>query len=415
MPPLADLARDGVGVVALAGLLATAHRHPRPPTEALISVVAAAAVVASGLLGLDAAWDAVRPLLPVVGFLVAILVVSEVCARAGLFEAAAHRVQDHSRGRPGRLLLGVFVLAAIVTTVLSLDATVVLLTPVVVHAARRVGTSPRPGAYACLRLANSGSLLLPVSNLTNLLAMPSLGLTFAGFAARMALPLVVVLLIEYAGLRLLLRTDLATATDPEPEAGEPPRAEPVPLATVVAMLVAFAALSPLGVEPVWPAAVAAVVLLAWARTRHLVDAPGAVRAAHPAFAVFVLALGIVVAGLARGFLGTVTAHLLPGGTGFVDLLAIAAVATLAAALLANLSATLLLVPLLSGTAPILAALLGLTIGAGLTWTGSLANLLWRRTLARQDITPSSRTFHRVSLVLTPVALVGATAALALVT
>ena len=46
-----------------------------------------------------------------------------------------------------------------------------------------MGTPTRPGAYACLRMANSASLLLPVSNLTNLLAMPHLDLTFAGFAA----------------------------------------------------------------------------------------------------------------------------------------------------------------------------------------------------------------------------------------
>ena len=40
----------------------------------------------------------------------------------------------------------------------------------------------------------------------------------------------------------------------------------------------------------------------------------------------------------------------------------------------------LLAPL--GTPAVLAALLGLNIGSGLTWTGSLANLLWRRTLVR---------------------------------
>src|SRR4029079_8001939 len=90
-----------------------------------------------------------------------------------------------SHGRPDRLFLGVFLLAALVTTVLSLDATVVLLTPIVVGAAATLGTSDRPGAFACLRMANSASLLLPVSNLTNLLALPYLGLDFVGFAAPM--------------------------------------------------------------------------------------------------------------------------------------------------------------------------------------------------------------------------------------
>lgn len=389
-------------------------------------MLAGAAVVATGLVSPAGAWSATRPLLPVVGFLVAILVVADVCARAGLFEVAADVVRRRAGHRPGVLFLGIFVLAAITTTVLSLDATVVLLTPVVIHAARSLRVSPRPGAYACLRLANSGSLLLPVSNLTNLLAMPHLHLTFGGFAARMALPLAVVLVVEYAGLRLLFRPDLAP---PAPDDGPPttptaiPTAPPteetrtsfhvLPLVVVAAMLAAFAALSPAGVEPVWPAAVAGVVLIVWARRRRLIDAREAVHAANPSFALFVLALGVVVAGLSRGFLGNAVSHLVPAGNGFADLLLIAVIATVAAAVLANLSATLLLVPLLSGTDQILAALLGLGIGAGLTWTGSLANLLWRRTLARQGVTPSTLTFHRVSLLLTPVALVAATAALAL--
>ena len=136
-----------------------------------------------------------------------------------LFAAAARLVGRASRGRPDRLLLGVFLLAALVTTVLSLDATVVLLTPIVVGAAAALGTSDRPGAFACLRMANSGSLLLPVSNLTNLLALPYLDLDFLGFAGRMAPVLLVVLVVEYVGLRLLFRRELtvqspSTGTSP---------------------------------------------------------------------------------------------------------------------------------------------------------------------------------------------------------
>jgi arsenical pump membrane protein len=422
VPALPDLLADVVGVASLGGLLITAHRHPRPRIEALAALVAAGLTLATGLLGAHAAWSALRPLLPVVGFLVAILMVAEVCARAGVFEAAAQTVRRHSAGSPQRLLLGVFVLAAIVTTVLSLDATVVLLTPVVVAAARGLGTSPRPGAYACLRLANSGSLLLPVSNLTNLLAMPHLGLSFGGFAARMALPLVAVLLVEYAGLRLLFRADLsAPAPTRAPDLARADHADgpfagreiAVPTVVVALMLAGFAVLGPLGVEPWVPAAVAAIVLVGWGHRRGLIIPARAIRAAHPAFALWVLALGLVVAGLSRAFLGDAIGHLLPHGHAYPDLLLVAAVATLASAVLANLSATLLLLPLLAplGTTVVLAGLLGVTIGAGLTWTGSLANLLWRRTLVADGLVPNTVRFHRVSLLLTPVALAVATAAL----
>ncbi|WGL53408.1 ArsB/NhaD family transporter [Nocardioides sp. BP30] len=409
-----------IGVVCLLALLVTAHRHPRPRTEALVAVAAVALTLVTGYLGLHAAGDAIRPLAPVVGFLVAILVVSEVCARAGLFAAAAELVRRRSRHSPQRLFGGVFVLAALVTTVLSLDATVVLLTPVVIGAARGLGASGRPGAYACLRLANSGSLLLPVANLTNLLALPYLSLTFGGFAVRMALPLVATLVVEYVGLRLLFAGELRAPATPATPAATPVAAADgrgwrLPAAVVTVMLIAFGALSPFGVDPWVPAAIAAAILLGWGVRRGILSPADAVRAANPSFALWVLALGVVVAGLSADFLGDLVGRLLPDGTGFADLLLIAVIGTLASALLANLSATLLIVPVLAplGDTAVLAALLGLTIGAGLTWTGSLANLLWRRTLARDGITPGNGRFHLVSLTLTPVALVAAVAALTL--
>jgi arsenical pump membrane protein len=67
-----------------------------------------------------------------------------------------------------------------------------------------------------------------------------------------------------------------------------------------------------------------------------------------------------------------------------------------------------------GSTAVLAALLGLNIGSGLTWTGSLANLLWRRTLRRHDRSPANAAFHRVSLTLTPVSLLAAVVTLWLV-
>jgi arsenical pump membrane protein len=57
----------------------------------------------------------------------------------------------------------VFVVASVMTAALSLDATVVLLTPMVLATAAGVGARPRPHLYAYGHLANSASLLLPVS------------------------------------------------------------------------------------------------------------------------------------------------------------------------------------------------------------------------------------------------------------
>jgi arsenical pump membrane protein len=390
-------------------------RHPSGRTEATAGALAAVATLSTGMLTSGDLRRVLGELGPVVAFLVTILVVAEACARSGLFVYAAQLVVRTSAGRPRALFTGVFVLAALVTVALSLDATVVLLAPLVVAAAVTLGDSPWPGAFACLRMANSASLLLPVSNLTNLLALPYLHLTFTGFAAAMAPVWLVVLIVEYVGLRLLFAEDLhLPAPVPPPRPELPPRPT-VPLVAVALMLTAFGVLSPLGVEPFWVSGVTAVGLACWGLATGVLSSRRIAHAAHLGFAVYVLGLGVVVAALTRGGLGTLVAGLLPSDTGFWGLLAVAGLATLLCAAFTNLSATLLLVPLVAplGTSALLAALLGLNIGAGLTWTGSLANLLWRRTLVRQGLAPGSGDFHRVSLTLTPIALVAATAALSL--
>jgi arsenical pump membrane protein len=125
--------------------------------------------------------DEVRALGPTVGFLAAILVLAHLAGAEGVFRYAGSAAARFSRGSPRRLLVMVFVIAATVTAALSLDATVVLLTPVVFATAAAVRVPARPHVYACTHLANSASLLLPVSNLTNLLAFTASGLGFVRF------------------------------------------------------------------------------------------------------------------------------------------------------------------------------------------------------------------------------------------
>ena len=173
---------------------------------------------------------------------------------------------------------------------------------------------------------------------------------------------------------------------------------------------------------------AAVVLLAWGARRRLVGPRAAVAALHPSFVLFVLSLGVVVAAIGEGFLGellaSVVRELVPTGSdgvasSFAALLVVAVVATVLANVVTNLSATLLLVPVVAplGTTAVLAALVGLNVGSGLTLSGSLANLLWRRGLAARGgpaigDRPTLGDFHRVSLVVTPLSILAAVAALA---
>src|SRR6478672_2927469 len=138
--------------------------------------------------GLPEAVSAVETLGPTIGFLAAILVIAHLADVDGVFRWIGGLLVAGSRGSAQRLLTLVFVVASLTTALLSLDATVVLLTPVLLGAVRRLQVSGAPPVYAAAHLSNTASLLLPVSNLTNLLAFHASGLTFVGFAALMAGP-----------------------------------------------------------------------------------------------------------------------------------------------------------------------------------------------------------------------------------
>lgn len=70
-------------------------------------------------------------------------------------------------------------LCVAVTTFLSLDTTAIMLTPLIVALARRNGLSPVAMALSVVWVANLASLPLPVPNLSNLLALPAFGGTYA--------------------------------------------------------------------------------------------------------------------------------------------------------------------------------------------------------------------------------------------
>jgi arsenical pump membrane protein len=395
---------DVVPLLALGGLLAAAYAHPRAWVESAVAVLAAGAVLATGTLGRSDLGTERRHLLPVVLFLMAILVVAECCRASGLFAAVGDRL---SAGGTAHWMYAVaFAVAAATTVALSLDATVVLVTPVVLAASAAAGISNRPFALVCVRLANTASLLLPVSNLTNLLALPDLHLSFGRFALLMAPVWLLALAIEYAVHRAWFRHELAAT--PISRVMDPRPLPWFPLIVVVMMLAGFAIASGLGLAPAWVAGAAAVLLGVRALRCGELGYAAAVRSAQAPFAVFVLALGLVVAALGSGPAGDRLADLVPSGHGLAALLAVAGLGAVLANLVNNLPATLLLVPLVAplGSTAVLATLIGINLGSSMTWSGSLANLLWRRTVAASGETVSSRDFHLVALLATPASVVG---------
>jgi arsenical pump membrane protein len=370
-----------------------------------VAAPAAVLVVAIGLVGVDTVGDTLDRLAPTLAFLAAVFVLAEVARDAGLFTAAGAWMGSRA-GSSRRLVLVVSAVAVLVTVLMSLDATAVLFTPVVVHLVQTRDARSEPSLLATTQLANASSSLLPVSNLTNLLVFSATGLTFGGFALRMALPTV-------AATSIVVGT--AIRADGRDVPNDRPPTDPVSLdgfarfvvGAFVTLLVAFFVGSAAGVDPAWIALGGAVVVGVAAVVRGRARPRALLAASAPRFLLFVVALAVVVDAAVTHGLGDAARDVLPHGDGLVALLAMTGLAALLANLVNNVPATLVLSSVVpaGSTGQLLAMLLGVNVGPNLTYTGSLATLLWRRVVRAAGIEPSRGAFFRFAVIATPAALV----------
>ncbi|RPA60011.1 arsenic transporter [Gordonia oryzae] len=402
-----------LALVAVIGIAVSAQRL----SPAIIAVPAAVLLPLLGVVSWSQVRDELEFIAPTIGFLAAMLVVAEVCARTGVFAWVGQLLADWSRGSPRQLLRLVFVAAALTTAVLSIDTTIVLLTPVAVATARRIGARATPVGTATAHLANSASTLLPVSNLTNLLAFSATGLGFLSFAGLMAAPWVVAIVVEYVIFRVFFAGDLPTARAPDTAhtPADTPR-RPAPVGTLILLgllLCGFVIAEPLGLSLAAIAGVgAAVMLIVPMRKAPAVTAVRALRAVNLGFLAFVAALGIIVLPIRLGPIGGAITHLIPDGNSLWALLAVATLAAVAANVLNNLPATLLLLPMVAHDPGLaLAMLLGVNIGPNLAYFGSLANLLWRDVMRRHTIAPPTRRYVLLGTLTVPPTLIAAVVAL----
>jgi arsenical pump membrane protein len=338
---------------------------------------------------------------PVLLFLALIQVVADLCDDAGLFDVSAHIAARSARGSRLGLFLLFTLLATVATWVLSIDTTAVLLAPIGLALATELGISALPFAFASVWLANSASLLLPVSNLTNLLAQGHLHLPATAFMRATWAPQLAVLVVVL--VVLLLRHRRALRGGYEVPRGLPEHDRVlVVLAAAVVVLIGTAVVA--GVTA-WVAALAAVVVLVagFAVRRPEAVHPSRLLAMVPwpviGFAVVLFALVHVVvdegSSLLQALFGT--------GGSLGALLQLAGVSTVLANLIDNLPAYLVAEPFAGSTPRLVTVLVGVNVGPMLLVWGSLANLLWLRACRSRGLHISALRFGLEGLLVVPAA------------
>jgi arsenical pump membrane protein len=404
MSPPSPISRNGA---TLSGLVGEIWGR----VLALVGVLSAAlALVFDRVDARSAASQVWSPFVLVAG----LLLVGLVADQDGLFSAAGRRLADAAPNGVA-LFAGATLLVAGVTALLNLDTSVVFLTPVLVYAARRRGQGEAALLVGCLLLSNAGSLLLPGSNLTNLIVLGHLHLSGGQFFAHMALPWLgavaltglVIALAERQSLRARPRADeprgtgseakLASASsDPEPTT----RILGLGSLGVLAVTVVVVALR----NPALPVVGVGLLVIAARLVTRREDLDHVLGVLGLPVLVGLFGIALALGTLGRSWAGpaTLLTHLDAVGT--------AVVAAVATVVVNNLPAAALLA---SRVPPHPYALLvGLNVGPNLFVTGSLAWILWWRTASSAGSTPPVRRAVVLGLVTVPLAMAAALGLLA---
>jgi arsenical pump membrane protein len=412
--PATDRPVSGTETVVEASGPPTGGRRWRPDALTWIAIavtVLGVAAVVFGPLAVSDAAATLKRVLPLLIFLGFVVILAELTAKAEVFDVVAGRIAIIGGGNYLALFVLCVLLAAATTTFLNLDTTAVLLTPVMLAVAKAMRIHPLPLAMTTVWLSNTASLLLPVSNLTNLLAYNRVGLTPAEFAGRMLLPQIASVLATMACLWLFYwrrgRRGADRYTPPTPH--RPHDRVLFVLASVAC--VSFVVLILTGVPLAWTTgACAAAVLIGFLirdrRSLHW-------RLVPIRLLCFVTGLFLVMQAVGRLGLNHVLRAIMSADPGVQGTIRAAATGAGLSNLINNLPsyvAAEAAVPVANHT-QLLGLLLGTDIGPIVVPWASLATLLWYERCRAHGVNVSWRRFILTGTVTAAAALAISTAAL----
>ena len=149
----------------------------------------------------------------VILLLFGMMIIVGVLRRTGLFEYLAILSAKRARGRPIAIMILLVVITAIASALLDNVTTVLLIAPVTVLLADRIGVSPVPLLVAEVFASNIGGTATLVGDPPNIIIGSAAGLSYLDFLVNLG-PIVVVLLVVFSfQARWMFRRELTFQPD----------------------------------------------------------------------------------------------------------------------------------------------------------------------------------------------------------
>ncbi|HEY3833200.1 MAG TPA: SLC13 family permease [Acidimicrobiia bacterium] len=369
----------------------------------------ARAVLAAGAVAFVVAWVAApadaraaafatwRPFVLVAG----LLLVGVVAHENGLFDALGRVLARAPLGRSGFVLAGLFVVAT-VTALLNLDTAAAFVTPVLLLGVMHRGDTDERLLYGTLLMCNAASLLLPGSNLTNLIVLSSEHHTGANFASAMWPAFVAAVVVTAVFVVCTRRRRdrggppvVPQTVDKSTVCGTTGLGSGTAVVATLAALVLMLTLS----DPAAPVLAVGVAAGALEIVRKRLSVGRALEAVDPA-----LLLGLFGIAMALGTVGR-TWHWPSSVLGSANPAATAAIAAGSSVVFNNLPSAALLAA--RPVAHARALLIGLNLGPNLAVTGSLSALLWYRTARTVGARPRLLEITRLGVIVVPLSIAAA--------
>ena len=389
--------------------------RPRPFNEATAAALGALLMVIAGVISPLQTWEVLESSANILLFFLGLMLICIVADRAGFFEWCAVKSTRLAGGRGHLLLLVVFGLGAAITAFFSNDATALMLTPIVLALVTRLKLNALPYAFACAFIANTASMLLPVSNPVNILAVERFDITLGEYLKYLFIPSLLMIAVNVGIFYLIFRKSISTVS-PEPPSEAPVKTDKFFLAVTAGLIltaVGYIVVSIHGLPLAYPALGGGLFLLACGFGFRRLKLRSVSTGISWYLFLFIFALTLLVKGLENsGF-----TQLLADGLAWLashgplaSLFSVTIGTALGSNIINNWSMMMVSMSSLGGLAAqtpgfdrmlVYGAIVGADVGPNIAILGSLSSMLWLVLLRQRGLNIRPVQYLKLGLVVAP--------------